>query len=467
MMSITGQRKQRMTIPLALFCDECGAANPLQATECFACQQSLEQIKPAPRASTSIQPYYRGYRGTSSLNNRTASISSDLMAGSSAIAPASDSDSDTLPPGSLLAKRYSIIKVVGQGGFGVVYQARDHKQRNKMVAIKQINISKLTPRQIIDATDSYNREVSLLSKLQHKHLPRIYSHFSDAEHWYLVMDFIKGKTLEEYQKQSPDGALPLKQVLTIGMQVCDVLQYLHTQKPAVIFRDVKPANLMWGDDGRVYLIDFGIARRFVPGQARDTGPLGSPGYAAPEQYGVVQTTPYTDIYGLGVTLQTLVTGKEPLELQDDAGSGQVQMMAPQIPAPLQQLLDEMTEADTRKRPKSADQVWLRLKRIKQGKWGWIWNFLQGLLFGAIPALTFIIAYAIAHSQGYSSIFFTLSMMVFFCLLPIAGLVLFILAISMLFSPRRRLLGLGMLTAMALFVLVLAHQWILPLFGIRL
>jgi serine/threonine protein kinase len=463
-MSITGKRKQGMTIPLALFCDECGAANPLQATECFACQQSLEQIKPAPRASTSIQPYYRGYRGTSSLNNRTASIANDATAGS--FAPeTNEADSDTLAPGSWLANRYSIIKVVGQGGFGVVYQAQDYKKRKKMVAIKQINISKLTPRQIIDATDSYNREVSLLSKLQHKHLPRIYSHFSDAEHWYLVMDFIKGKTLEEYQKEAPDGALPLKQVLKIGMQVCDVLQYLHTQKPAIIFRDVKPANLMWGDDGRVYLIDFGIARRFVPGQARDTGPLGSPGYAAPEQYGVVQTTPYTDIYGLGVTLQTLVTGKEPLELQDDAGSGQV--MHPQIPAPLQQLLEEMTEADTRKRPKSADQVWLRLKRIKQGKWGWIWNFLQGVLLGAIPALTFLIGITIAHSQGYESIFFTLATMLFFCLLPITGLVLFIIAISMLFSPRRRLLGLGMLTAMALFLMIVAHQWILPLWFIAL
>lgn len=457
-----------MTIPLALFCDECGAANPLQATECFACQQSLEQIKPAPRASTSIQPYYRGYRGTSSLKHPTTSISTNLITGSagSFATPASgDSDGDTLAPGSLLANRYSIIKVVGQGGFGVVYQARDHKRRKKMVAIKQINISKLKPRQIIDATDSYNREVSLLSKLQHKHLPRIYSHFSDAEHWYLVMDFIKGKTVEEYLQEAPDGALPLKQVLTIGMQVCDVLQYLHTQKPAVIFRDIKPANLMWGDDGRVYLIDFGIARRFVPGQARDTGPLGSPGYAAPEQYGVVQTTPYTDIYGLGATLQTLVTGKEPLELQDDAGSGQV--MAPQIPAPLQQLIDDMTEPDTRKRPQSANQVWLRLRRIKQGKWGWAWNFLQGLLLGAIPALIFLLATVFARSHGYESLLFTLSSIAIFCLIPIAGLVLFIIAVSMLFSPRRRLLGSGMLIAMTLSFLIITHQWLWPLFGMRL
>jgi len=110
------------------------------------------------------------------------------------------------------------------------------------------------------------------------------------------MDFIKGKTVEEHLKNAPGGGLSLKQVLNIGMQICDVLQYLHMQKPPIIFRDVKPANLMWGDNGRIYLIDFGIARRFVPGQARDTGPLGSPGYAAPEQYGVVQTTPYTDIW---------------------------------------------------------------------------------------------------------------------------------------------------------------------------
>src|SRR6266700_478374 len=267
-MSIIEEGEVSMTIPLALFCNECGAANPLPATECFACHESLEQVKPAPRASTastSIQPYYyQGYRGTSTSAGNTALKKSEPIT-LSTLTERNDSSSETLPPGSQLAHRYIIVRVVGQGGFGVVYQAQDRKQNKKMVAIKQINISKLTPRQIIDATDSYNREVSLLSKLQHKHLPRIYSHFSDAEHWYLVMDYIKGRTVEEYLKDAPGGALSMKEVLTIGMQVCDVLQYLHSQKPPIIFRDVKPANLMWGDNGRIYLIDFGIARRFVPG----------------------------------------------------------------------------------------------------------------------------------------------------------------------------------------------------------
>jgi len=148
---------------------------------------------------------------------------------------------------------------------------------------------------------------------------------------------------------------------------------------------------------------------------------------------------------------------------EDEGSGQV--MHPQIPAPLQQLLDEMTEADTRKRPKSVEQVWLRLRRIKLGKWGWIWNFLQGMLLGATPVALFVFAFVITKTQGYESAFFALSLL-FFCLFPIGALILLIIAISMLFSPRRRLVGLGILTTMTLFLLVVAHQWILPLFGVR-
>src|SRR5947209_20191048 len=93
--------------------------------------------------------------------------------------------------------------------------------------------------------------------------------------------------------------------------MCKVLEYLNRQQPPVVFRDVKPDNIMRTPMGRLYLIDFGIARRFTEGQSRDTGPLGSPGYAAPEQYGTTQTTPQTDIYGLGATLQTLLTGAEP------------------------------------------------------------------------------------------------------------------------------------------------------------
>jgi serine/threonine protein kinase len=217
----------------------------------------------------------------------------------------------SLQLGTLLARRYRILARIGEGGFGIVYKARDRRQHGKLVAIKEINMASLSPQEKIEVTDSFNREITLLSRLEHKYLPRIHHQFTDPEHWYIVMDYIEGQTLEELLARSPKGRLPLGQVAKIGIALCDVLSHLHRQSPSIIFRDVKPSNIMITPWGRLYLIDFGIARRYRPGQPRDTGPLGSPGYAAPEQYGSMQTTAQTDIYGLGVTLQTPLTGKEP------------------------------------------------------------------------------------------------------------------------------------------------------------
>src|SRR5205085_2594150 len=104
---------------------------------------------------------------------------------------------------------------------------------------------------------------------------------------------------------------PVEMVLEIGIQLCTVLDYLHTHQPPIIFRDLKPANIMRTADNHVYLIDFGIARHFKPGKAKDTIPLGSKGYAAPEQYGKAQSTPQSDIYGLGATLHQLLMGDDP------------------------------------------------------------------------------------------------------------------------------------------------------------
>ncbi len=120
------------------------------------------------------------------------------------------------------------------------------------------------------------------------------------------MDWIDGESLDEYYQRSSAissrAGLPFEEVLDIGLQLCKVLDYLHTRKPPIIFRDLKPGNIMRTRTGDLYLIDFGIARRFVPGKRKDTIPLGSPGYAAPEQYGTAQTTPRSDLYSLGVLL---------------------------------------------------------------------------------------------------------------------------------------------------------------------
>jgi serine/threonine protein kinase len=283
-----------------------------------------------------------------------------------------------LHAGTLFAQRYYILDKVGEGGFGVIYKAEDLEQRRKFVAIKQINLSRLSPQQMIEATDSFNREVGYLSQLKHDHIPRIHEYFTDPDHWYVVMDYIEGETLEDKLKKARRGRFSTQQVLDIGVALCDVLGYLHAQRPPIVFRDVKPANIMLTKAGRIYLIDFGIARHYTPDQTRDTAPLGSLGYAAPEQYGKAQTTAQTDIYGLGATLQTLLTGKEPLEILTGGASRDRT-----IPEKLQALLTRMLERDTSKRPQSMDEVkqsllWLkehsagqRVKRTLASTWGFL------------------------------------------------------------------------------------------------
>ena len=243
-----------------LFCNACGAANQARATLCWACSHpldaSVEDI--TPTSATFAPPAHQP-------------------------APAASAEAPSFH--ALLAGRYRIIGMVGKGGYGAVYKAQDVQRSPAFVAIKSINRHGLSSEEVIEATDTFNREMLLLSELQHPNLPRIYDHFTDREHWYLVMDFIKGETLEEYLDSIQGKHLPVAEVLDLGIQLCTVLHYLHTRQPPIIFRDVKPGNIMRTAMGHVFLIDFGIARRFRPGQKHDTTVLGSPGYAPPEQYG--------------------------------------------------------------------------------------------------------------------------------------------------------------------------------------
>lgn len=189
----------------------------------------------------------------------------------------------------------------------------DQQSGDRLVAIKEVGLWGLPPSAMIEATESFQCEASLLAQLHHPNLPGFNDFFQTPGHWYLIMDFIEGETLEEYQSKAPSGRLLLSEVLNIGIQLCIVLEYLHSQQPPIVFRDLKPANIMRTPAGQIFLIDFGIARYFKPGQAKDTMALGSPGYAAPEQYGKAQTTPRADVYSLGVVLHQLLTTKDPAE----------------------------------------------------------------------------------------------------------------------------------------------------------
>lgn len=221
--------------------------------------------------------------------------------------------SEELQPLTLFQERYFILNKVGAGGFGSVYKARDIQSDNRFVAVKEVRLQGLPPQAMSEAAAAVQREVAVLSRLHHPNLPRIYEYFQAGEQWYLVMEFIEGETLEAYQDNAPNRKLLLSEVLDIGIRLCRILDYLHSQQPPIIFRDLKPTNVIRAPMGRLYLVDFGIARYFKPGQAKDTVALGSPGYAAPEQYGKAQTTPRADIYSLGAVLHQLLTTSDPSE----------------------------------------------------------------------------------------------------------------------------------------------------------
>jgi WD40 repeat protein len=241
---------------------------------------------------------------------------------------------------------------LGEGGMGAVYKAVDLRLDNRLVAVKEMLPQAGLP---YDAVAAFRQEANMLAKLRHSNLPVIYDHFCENGRWYLVMDFIDGETLEEYVNSTQESYLPVNEVLAIGIELCTILDYLHAQRPPIIFRDLKPLNIMRTRAGKLYLIDFGIARHFKTGQGRDTFILGTPGYAAPEvAYG--QTTPRSDIYSLGVTLYRLLSGHRP--------NPAVQQLQNQtVPPALIDLIMQMIEINPSQRPESAVDVRDRLQDI--------------------------------------------------------------------------------------------------------
>ena len=263
---------------------------------------------------------------------------------------------------SLLKQRYRILASLGEGGFGAVYKAEDTEFGNRLVAVKEMSESDLSVHEIAEASEAFKREAFLLAGLVYPNLPSIYDYFTEQGHWYIVMDFIEGETLEDHLHKSPTGYLPVEEVLDIGIQLCSVLDYLHTRKPPIIFRDLKPANIMLTPGGPLYLIDFGVARHFKPGKARDTIAFGSPGYAAPEQYGKAQTTAHADIYSLGVTFYQLLAGVDPTLTPLQFAPLQASCPQP-IPTELHTLITQMLELDEDKRPGTMRAVKQELQHI--------------------------------------------------------------------------------------------------------
>lgn len=217
-----------------------------------------------------------------------------------------------LASGTVVHGRYEVISLLGKGGMGAVYQVQDQKVFGKRWALKELVNTFADPADWAQATQQFKSEAKILVNLSHPNLPQVADFFSESGRQYLVMEFVAGETLEAILGKTP-GFLPEATVLDWAAQLCDVLDYLHSQKPnPVIFRDLKPDNIMLTPGGTIKLIDFGIARIFDPAKKTDTLKMGTIGYASPEQYaGHGQTDARSDIYALGVTLHRLLTRHDP------------------------------------------------------------------------------------------------------------------------------------------------------------
>jgi serine/threonine protein kinase len=322
------------------YCPKCGALNPPEAATCFACHESLTALASGPPASAS------------------GAVSGPPL------------------PGQLLRNRYRIRRRIGEGGFGAVYQAEDSELGNRRVAIKEMSQYGLRPEELREATDAFHREALLLAGLSHPSLPRIFDHFNEGGRWYLVMEFIEGETLEDGLKRVT-GKLSVAKTLELGIKLCNVLEYLHTRQPPIIFRDLKPGNVMVTPTGNVFLIDFGIARLFKPGQSKDTMAFGSPGYAAPEQYGKAQTTPRSDIFSLGALLHHVLSGRDPAETPFRFPP----LTWPPLPG-LWELIERMVSLDEEKRPATVAVVRQELQRLEAA-----WNSGRQSAALTTPALS--------------------------------------------------------------------------------
>ena len=216
-----------------------------------------------------------------------------------------------LTAGQWLQGRYRIIRPLGQGGMGQVYLAADSRLADHPVAVKVMFAGSFSTAEFEARWRLAQAEAHLLARLNHPGVASVMDCFAEGDAACLVMEYVPGKTLADRLERAPLRRLPPDEALALTRTLGDVLSYLHSRQPPVIFRDLKPANIILTPEGRLKLVDFGIARFFKPGQTHDTAAFGTPGYAAPEQYGTDQTVPQSDIYSLGIVLHEMLTGEEP------------------------------------------------------------------------------------------------------------------------------------------------------------
>lgn len=261
--------------------------------------------------------------------------------------------------GSLVDGKYRILSKIGQGGMSVVYMAINEKA-NKTWAVKEVRKDGVLDFEAVK--QGLVAETDILKKLSHPNLPSIIDVIDTDDSFIIIMDYIEGNALSKSLKEF--GAQPQEYVIEWAKQMCDVLGYLHSRQPAIIYRDIKPANIMLKPDGNIALIDFGTAREFKEKNLADTTCLGTVGYAAPEQYGGMgQTDARTDIYGLGATLYHLVTGCNPSEPPYEIKP--IREINPSLSSGLERIIQKCVQRNPDERYQSAAELMYALDHYEE------------------------------------------------------------------------------------------------------
>ncbi len=264
-----------------------------------------------------------------------------------------------LEVGQVFDGKYKILNKVGQGGMSVVYLAMNEKA-NKQWAVKEVRKDGVLDFEAVK--QGLVAETDILKKLSHPNLPSIIDVIDTEDSFIIIMDYIQGNSLNKALDEF--GAQPQENVIEWAKQLCDVLGYLHSRNPAIIYRDMKPANIMLKPDGNITLIDFGTAREFKEKNLADTTCLGTVGYAAPEQFGGMgQTDARTDIYCLGATLYHLVTGKNPCEPPYEILP--IRQINPSLSSGLENIIIKCTKSNPAERYQSAAELMYALEHYEE------------------------------------------------------------------------------------------------------
>jgi len=261
----------------------------------------------------------------------------------------------TIALGGLVQGRYQVLQLLGQGGMGAVYQVLDTRLGGKLLAMKEMSdAALLDPAEKAAAIAAFRQEAELLANLDHVNIPKVSDFFTEGGKHYIVMEYVPGETLEARLARQGTPCSE-QEVRAWAWQLGEVLTYLHSQSPPVIFRDLKPGNIMLTPQGQVKLIDFGIARFFKPGKTGDTQQMGTPGYAPPEQYGQgAQTDERSDIYSLGVVLHEALTRYDPATTPFKLPP--VRQLNPVVSVDLEQIIAKATQPNKQQRYQSAAEL---------------------------------------------------------------------------------------------------------------